>query len=101
MMTSRMLRNLESVTTRLGSVGDRKKGIGSLFECRTNGGPMTKADEEKIDRLVGKLRSSQDELTHLIKSDPEAALRLLDKARDQLYDLVSAYDAVLKKMSRS
>jgi hypothetical protein len=62
---------------------------------------MTKADEKKIERLVGKLRGSHDELTHLIESDPKAALRLLDKARDQLYDLVSAYDTVVKKMSRS
>jgi hypothetical protein len=62
---------------------------------------MTKANEKKIERLVGKLRSSHDQLTHLIKSDPEAALKLLDKARDQLYAVVAAYDTVLKKMSRS
>jgi hypothetical protein len=60
---------------------------------------MTKKDEKKIERLVGKLRSSHDELTHLIESDPNAALRLLDKARDQLFDLVTAYDTVLRKMS--
>ena len=62
---------------------------------------MTKADEKKIERLVGKLRASHDQLTHLIKSDPEAALKLLDKSRDQLYDLVDAYGTVLEKVSRS
>ena len=62
---------------------------------------MTKVDEKKIERLVGKLRGSHDELTHLIEADPKAALRLLDKARDQLYDLVAAYDSVVKKISRT
>jgi hypothetical protein len=57
---------------------------------------MKKADEKKIELLVGKLRGSHDQLTHLIQSDPEAALKLLDKARDQLYDLVAAYDDVLQ-----
>jgi hypothetical protein len=62
---------------------------------------MTKADEKKIERLVLKLRASHDQLTHLIKSDPEAALDLLEKARNQLYDLVDAYGTVVEKVSRS
>jgi hypothetical protein len=58
-----------------------------------------KIDEKKIEERVGKLRASHDELTHLIKSDPDAALKLIDKARGQLYELVSAYDDMLQSKS--
>ena len=62
---------------------------------------MTKTDKKKIEQRVVNLRASHDELGHLIESGPKAALRVLDKARDQLYDLVATYDDILKKMSRS
>jgi hypothetical protein len=61
---------------------------------------MTKADEKKIEHRVLKLRASHDELGHLIGSDPKA-LQVLETARRQLYDLVGAYDTLLKKMSQS
>jgi len=61
---------------------------------------MTKADRQKLERFVGKLRQSHDQLGPLIESKPKAALRLLEKMRDQLYDVVTAYDAVIQKSSR-
>jgi hypothetical protein len=57
---------------------------------------MTKADRQKLERLVGKLRRSHDHLEPLIESKPKAVLRMAEKMRDQLYDVVSAYDAVEK-----
>lgn len=54
---------------------------------------------ENIEGRVSKLRASHDEIEHLIKSDPNAALKLLDIARDQLYQLVCAYDDVIKSVS--
>jgi hypothetical protein len=56
---------------------------------------MTNADTEKIERCVRALRASHDELGLLIESDPKAALELLDRARNQLYDLVSAFGDTL------
>jgi hypothetical protein len=61
---------------------------------------MTKVHRQKLERLVGKLRQSHDRLGALIECKPKAALRLLEKMRDQLYDVVTTYDAVIQKLSR-
>jgi hypothetical protein len=61
---------------------------------------MTKADRQRLERLVGNLRQSHDRLGPLIESKPKAALRLVERMRDQLYDVVTAYDAVIEKLSR-
>jgi hypothetical protein len=56
-----------------------------------------KAHERLADR-IGILRSTHDELGHLIESDPKAAIKLLDKARDQLFEISGAYDEMLKRI---
>jgi hypothetical protein len=57
---------------------------------------MTEADEKKLEQLVLKLRATHDEIGRLIKSDPNAALELLENARYDLYKLVDAYGTILE-----
>ena len=63
----------------------------------SDGGDMTEEETKNIERLVGALRHTHDELGRQIGSDDTAARRLLEKARDQLFQVVSAYDGLLKK----
>ena len=61
---------------------------------------MTNVEKTKIAQLVGKLRASHDELGRLFESKPQEALRLLDRARDELFDLVTAYEDALDRTSK-
>jgi hypothetical protein len=62
------------------------------------GGHMIEADEKKLEQLVLKLRATHDEIGRLIESDPNAALQLLENARNELYELVDAYGTILEVM---
>ena len=53
---------------------------------------MSVNDSKAIEQKVVALRRTHDELQHLIESDPKAALRVLDKARNELFELVEAYE---------
>ncbi len=66
---------------------------------KLGGSVMTNVEKTRIAQLVGKLRASHDELGRLIESKQEA-LRLLDRARDELSDLVTAYEDALDRTSK-